>query len=142
MCATIAAMAVQITKTQIATAMAAEISDIVSSFTFMILLLITVVAVFRVVQPHGGDHERRNSRARPALSASHRRSTVAGRTVIPMDWVSETGSASRYVCRPSQRSGEVVRQDQPIGTVGVSSGGRVEQRSTTSAGVDCVQTQR
>ena len=48
MCATIAAMAVQITKTQIATAMAAEISDIVSSFTFMILLLITVVAVFRV----------------------------------------------------------------------------------------------
>ena len=38
MCATIAAMAVQITKTQIATAMAAEISDIVSSFTFMILL--------------------------------------------------------------------------------------------------------
>jgi hypothetical protein len=41
MCATIAAMAVQITKTQIATAMAAEISDIVSSFTLMILLLIT-----------------------------------------------------------------------------------------------------
>ena len=41
MCATIAAMAVQITKTQIATAMAAEISDIVSSFTFMILLLST-----------------------------------------------------------------------------------------------------
>jgi hypothetical protein len=38
MCATIAAMAVQITKTQIATAMTAEISDIVSSFTFMILL--------------------------------------------------------------------------------------------------------
>ena len=37
MCATIAAMAAQITKTQIATAMAAEISDIVSSFTFMIL---------------------------------------------------------------------------------------------------------
>ena len=56
MCATIAAMAVQITKTQIATAMAAEISDIVSSFTFMILLLITVVAVFRAVQPDGGDH--------------------------------------------------------------------------------------
>jgi hypothetical protein len=55
MCATIAAMAVQITKTQIATAMAAEISDIVSSFTFMILL-ITVVAVFRAVQPDGGDH--------------------------------------------------------------------------------------
>jgi hypothetical protein len=42
MCATIAAIAVQITKTQIATAMAAEISDIVSSFTFMILLLSTV----------------------------------------------------------------------------------------------------
>jgi hypothetical protein len=42
MCATIAAMVVQIAKTQIATAMAAEISDIVSSFTFMILLLITV----------------------------------------------------------------------------------------------------
>ena len=42
MCATIAAMAVQIIKTQIATAMAAEISDIVSSFTFMILLLSTV----------------------------------------------------------------------------------------------------
>ena len=56
MCATLAAMAVQITKTQIATAMAAEISDIVSSFTFMILLLITVVAVFRAVQPDGGDH--------------------------------------------------------------------------------------
>ena len=42
MCATIAAMAVQITTTQIATAMAAEISDIVSSFTLMILLLSTV----------------------------------------------------------------------------------------------------
>jgi hypothetical protein len=36
--ATIAAMAVQITTTQIATATAAEISDIVSSFLFMILL--------------------------------------------------------------------------------------------------------
>ena len=35
MCATIAAMAVQITRTQIATAIAAEISDIVSSFPFM-----------------------------------------------------------------------------------------------------------
>ena len=39
MCATIAAIAVQITTTQIATAMAAEISDIVSSFTLMILVL-------------------------------------------------------------------------------------------------------
>jgi hypothetical protein len=47
MCATIAAMAVQITRTQIATAMAAEISDIVSSFTFMVLLSIRLVAVFR-----------------------------------------------------------------------------------------------
>jgi hypothetical protein len=35
MCATIAAMAAQITRTQIATAMAAEITDIVSSLTFM-----------------------------------------------------------------------------------------------------------
>ena len=35
MCATIAAMAVQIIRTQIATAIAAVISDIVSSFTFM-----------------------------------------------------------------------------------------------------------
>ena len=42
MWATIAAMAVQITTTQIVTAMAAEISDIVSSFTWMILLLSTV----------------------------------------------------------------------------------------------------
>ena len=57
MCATIAAMAVQITKTQIATAMAAEISDIVSSFTFMILSSsVRFVAVFRAVQPDGGDH--------------------------------------------------------------------------------------
>jgi hypothetical protein len=51
MCATIAAMAVQITRTQMATAMAAEIIDIVSSFTFLILLRI------------GGDHQRRRSRA-------------------------------------------------------------------------------
>jgi hypothetical protein len=51
MCATIAAMAVQITRTQMATAMAAEITDIVSSLTFMILL------------PDGGDHQRRNSRS-------------------------------------------------------------------------------
>ena len=35
MCATIAAMAVQITKTQIAIAIAAEITDIVSNFAFM-----------------------------------------------------------------------------------------------------------
>src|SRR4026208_736392 len=78
MCATIAAMAVQITKTQIATAMAAEISDIVSSFTFMILLLITVLAVFRVVQPDGGDPQRRAvSRRLPRrYRASHRRSTA------------------------------------------------------------------
>jgi hypothetical protein len=51
--ATIAAMAVQITKTQIATAMTAEISDIVSSFTFS---SVRFVAVFRAVQPDGGDH--------------------------------------------------------------------------------------
>jgi hypothetical protein len=38
MCATIVAMTVQITKTQIATAIAAEITDIVSSFTFIVLL--------------------------------------------------------------------------------------------------------
>jgi hypothetical protein len=56
MCATIAAMAVQITTTQIATAMAAEISDIVSSFTLILLLNIRFVAVFRAVQPDGGDH--------------------------------------------------------------------------------------
>jgi hypothetical protein len=36
MCATIAAMAVQITRTQIATPMARAISDVASSFTFMI----------------------------------------------------------------------------------------------------------
>jgi hypothetical protein len=47
MCATIAAMAVQITTTQIATAMAAEIGDIVSSFTLMILHSVRFVAVFR-----------------------------------------------------------------------------------------------
>jgi hypothetical protein len=55
-CATIAAMAVQITKTQIATAMAAEISDIVSSFTFMISCSVRFVAVFRAVRPDGDDH--------------------------------------------------------------------------------------
>jgi hypothetical protein len=49
MWATIAAMAVQITKTQIATAMAAEISDIVSSFTFKILLSARFVAAFRAL---------------------------------------------------------------------------------------------
>ena len=56
MCATIAAMAVQITKTQIATAMAAEISDIVSSFTLMILRSVRFAVVCRAVQPDGGDH--------------------------------------------------------------------------------------
>jgi hypothetical protein len=59
MCATIAATAVQITTTQIATAMAAEISDIVSSFTLftlMILRSVRFVVVFRAVQPDGGDH--------------------------------------------------------------------------------------
>jgi hypothetical protein len=56
MCATIAATAVQITTTQIATAMAAEISDIVSSFTLMILRSVRFVIVFRAVQPDGGDH--------------------------------------------------------------------------------------
>jgi hypothetical protein len=56
MCATIAAMAVQITRTQIATAMAADISDIVSSFTFMISCSVRFVAVLRAVQPDGDDH--------------------------------------------------------------------------------------
>ena len=56
MFATIAAMAVQITRTQIATAMAADINDIVSSFTFMILLSVRFVAVFRAVRHDGGDH--------------------------------------------------------------------------------------
>jgi len=42
MCATIAATAVHITRTQIATAMAMEISAIASSFTFMMLLDPTV----------------------------------------------------------------------------------------------------
>lgn len=56
MCVTIAATAVQITKTQIATAMAAEISDIVSSFTFMTLRSVRFVVVFRAVQPDGRDH--------------------------------------------------------------------------------------
>ena len=51
MCATIAAMAAQITKTQIATAMAAEISDIVSSFTFMISSSVRFVGVFRQYNP-------------------------------------------------------------------------------------------
>lgn len=51
MCATIAATAVQITKTQIATAMAAEISDIVSSFTFMTLRSVRFVVVFRQYNP-------------------------------------------------------------------------------------------
>jgi len=46
MCATIAATAVQITTTQIATAMAAETSDIVSSFTLMILGSVRFVVVF------------------------------------------------------------------------------------------------
>ena len=54
MCATIAATAVQITTTQIATAMAAEISDIVSSFTLMILGSVRFVIVFRAAQPDGG----------------------------------------------------------------------------------------
>jgi hypothetical protein len=56
MCATIAAMAVQTTRTQIATAMAAEISDIVSSFTFMIFCSVRFVVVFRAIQPDGDDH--------------------------------------------------------------------------------------
>jgi len=54
MCVTIAATAVQITTTQIATAMAAEISDIVSSFTLftlMILRSVRFVVVFRAVEP-------------------------------------------------------------------------------------------
>jgi hypothetical protein len=34
----------------------AEISDIVSSFSFMILLSVRFVAVFRAVQPDGVDH--------------------------------------------------------------------------------------
>jgi hypothetical protein len=49
MCATIAAMAVQITTTQIATAMApVSLLGFSSSVRF--------VAVFRAVQPDGGDH--------------------------------------------------------------------------------------
>jgi hypothetical protein len=51
MCATIAAMAVQITRTQIATAMAAAIRDIVSSVTFMILRSVWFMVVFRL--PNG-----------------------------------------------------------------------------------------
>ena len=56
MWATIAAMAVQITRTQIATAIAAEISDIVSSFSFMNSSSVGVVAVLRAVQPDGDHH--------------------------------------------------------------------------------------
>lgn len=56
MCATIAATAVQITTTQIATAMAAEISDIVSSFTLMILGSVRFVVVLRAAQPDGLHH--------------------------------------------------------------------------------------
>jgi hypothetical protein len=56
MCATTAAMAIQITKTQIATAMAPEISDIVSSFTFMILLLGMVRGCIPGSRTGGGDH--------------------------------------------------------------------------------------
>jgi hypothetical protein len=66
MCATIAAMTVQITTTQIATAMAAEITDIVSSFAFIILLSARFVAAFRTVQPDGDDHERSLSAATAA----------------------------------------------------------------------------
>ena len=62
MWATIAAMAVQITKTQMATAITTEISPIVSSFTFKILLSARMVAAFRALQPDGRDHSRRNSR--------------------------------------------------------------------------------
>ena len=62
MCATIAAMAVQITTTQIATAMAAVISDIVSSFTFMILLFSTVRAGIPGSTTDGGEHQPSNSR--------------------------------------------------------------------------------
>jgi hypothetical protein len=61
MCATIAAMAVQITRTQIATAMVTEISAIVSSFTFMNSSSVRLVAVLRTVQPDGDHHRRRNS---------------------------------------------------------------------------------
>lgn len=63
MCATIAATAVQITTTQIATAMAAEISDIVSSFTLMILGSVRFVVVFRAAQPDGGHHWHHNRRS-------------------------------------------------------------------------------
>ena len=62
MCATIAAMTVQITKTQIATAMAAEITDIVSSFTFIILLFSTVRGRYSGSMTDGGEHQRSNSR--------------------------------------------------------------------------------
>ena len=56
MCAAIAAITVQIIRTQIATAMAAEISAIVSSFAFMNSSSGSGVAIFRVVQPDGGHH--------------------------------------------------------------------------------------
>jgi hypothetical protein len=51
MCATIAAMAVQITRTQIATAIVAEISDIVSSLPFMNSSLVGLVAVSMQYKP-------------------------------------------------------------------------------------------
>ena len=56
MWATIAAMAVQITRTQIATEMAAAISAIVSSFTLMNSSSLGLVAAFPAVQPEGGRH--------------------------------------------------------------------------------------
>ena len=68
MCATIAATAVQITKTQIAMAMAAEITDIVSSFAFMILLFSSAPGCIRGTRTDGGYHERRKQpQRRPAV---------------------------------------------------------------------------
>jgi hypothetical protein len=60
MCATIAAMAVQITRTQIATPMARAISDVVSSLTFMISPSVRSVAVFQTVQPDSEDSDTSN----------------------------------------------------------------------------------
>ena len=51
MCATIAAMAVQMTRTQIATAIAAVISDIVSSFPFTHSSSVALVAESSAYNP-------------------------------------------------------------------------------------------
>ena len=56
MWATIAAMAVQITRTQIATAIAAEISDIVSSFPFKNSSSVGLLAESSAVQPVSDHH--------------------------------------------------------------------------------------